>query len=141
MFKLNLLLIIFIFSISFGFLITPIAISSLSSEPSTFIVVETDPVIHSFDFSNQISQLQTKINDDQIVITSLENSIKMKDDEIRSLTSNLTDTTQINPSSDFRNDELENMNLELSTLKDKLATQNIIIENINTANLTVVFFF
>ena len=140
MFKLNLLAIILIFSISFGFLITPITISFFSSESSNSIVIENNPVINSPDFSNQISQLENKIADDQNIMMSLENSIKLKDDEIRSLNSQLTDNIQASSSSNFQNNELNNMNDELLNLKDQLTAQNIIIENINAANLTVVSF-
>ena len=143
MFKLNLLAIILIFSISFGFLITPVTVSFFSSEPSNPIVIENDLVISSPDLSNQISQLENKIVDDQNVIISLENSLKLKDDEVRSLNSQLVDIVdnmQESPSSNFQNNELNNMNEELLDLKDQLTAQNIIIENINAANLTVVSF-
>lgn len=140
MFKLNLLAIILIFSISFGFLITPITISFFSSEPSNSIVIENDQVISSPDLSDQISQLENKIVDDQSVIMSLENSLKLKDDEIRSLNSQLVDNMQESSSSNSQNNELNNMNEELLDLKDQLTAQNIIIENINSANLTVVSF-
>ena len=140
MFKLNLLAIILIFSISFGCLITPVTISFFSSEPNNPIVIENDLVVSSPDLSNQISQLENKIVDDQSVIMSLENSLKLKDDEIRSLNSQLVDNMQESSSSNFQNNELNNMNEELLDLKDQLTDQNIIIENINAANLTVVSF-
>ena len=112
MFKLNLLAIILIFSISFGFLITPVTISFFSSEPNNPIVIENDLVVSSPDLSNQISQLENKIVDDQSVIISLENSLKLKDDEVRSLNSQLVDNMQESSSSNFQNNELNNMNEE-----------------------------
>ena len=70
----------------------------------------------------------------------IENSLKLKDDEIRSLNSQLVDNMQESSSSNSQNNELNNMNEELLDLKDQLTAQNIIIENINSANLTVVSF-